>query len=234
MLVYGGRNRENQQICDRTAIYVLDMTKLICEQVYDPNGEEYQVPKEIYDVIGGSPYGGATLLPENSMANTKLEATFRDIIAKNKLTNGTSTSDPDTTSGTRVKEGSRIGVSGGAIAGIVVGVFVGISLIVWGTRRFRKQWNGSGLIEVNGATPLAEISTTLPPGELHAHSSAQELSAYMPNEMASRIDEEHTRVSPNPSSDAVVKRGVQHCTKYEYGGEGVQEQSDYARSEGTQ
>jgi len=106
MLVYGGRNDVDNQCIDRTGIHVFGMAKLTWEQVYDPNGEEYQVPKEIYDVIGGGPYGGATFLPENGMANSKLEATFRDIIAKNKLTNGTSTNGTITSRPDDISRGS--------------------------------------------------------------------------------------------------------------------------------
>ena len=91
MLVYGGRTRpnENYNKCDPTSIHVFDMTNLLWEEVYDPNGGEYEVPEIIHKVIGGGPSGGATVLPTSGMANLDMEATFKDIIAKTKSTNGT-------------------------------------------------------------------------------------------------------------------------------------------------
>lgn len=182
MLVYGGWDVEDGK-CDRTGIHVFDMTKLMWEGVYDPNGGEYKVPKEIYEVIGGGPYGGATLLPENGMANSDMETKFGYTIKKPYST------EPAT---------SKSGVPGGAIAGIVVGAFTGISVIFLGILWLRVRWRaGARSTTLPGSTefPLTEIATKLAPGELPPHDSAplaQELLAYIPNEMASRGNEERT------------------------------------------
>jgi len=204
MLVYGGRPRTNdyQAECDRTSIHVFDMTRLVWEEVYDPSGGEYEVPKEIYDVIGGGPHGGATLLPKGGMANSDIEATFKDIITKIGATSTkTGPNGPTATPGSTVKKGSKSKVSSRAIAGVVVGAFVGISLVflgIWGLRkRSRARARRAGLPGSDGISP-AETSTTLPPGELHSYGfapHAQELHAYMPNEMASSSDEGLTRAS---------------------------------------
>ena len=211
MLVYGGNLGDGT--CDRTDIHVFDMTNLTWEEDYDPSGGEYEVPKDIYEVIGGGPDGGATLLPEISMANSGMEAKFKDIIRKTSgmvSINNTSTntslsdpSDPDVESDSTVKESSKSGGSGGVIAGIVVGVFVGISLIVLGILLFLKQSKatagGTGLPGSNGIPP-AEMPTMLAPRELHPYSLApyaQELHAYMPNEMASSIQARDSCYEPD-------------------------------------
>lgn len=192
------------------------MTTLTWQEVYDPNAREYQVPKVIYDVIGGGPDGGATLLPKNGMANSEMEATFKDIIGKAKAT--------------------KNGVSGGAIAGIVVGVFVGICLIISGILWFRKR--SKTLPGVNDTSPT-EMPTTLAPGELHPYGFAshpQELHAYMPNEMASTIDEGHTGTSDYEAIKpelAVVgtvlggEKDKEHCVYEGNGGGVVQAPPDY-------
>ena len=90
MLVYGGRARPDYEgKCDKTSIHVFDMTILMWEEVYDPTDGEYKVPKQIYDVIGGGPYSGATLFPENGMADSGMGAKFKDVIAKLTNTNST-------------------------------------------------------------------------------------------------------------------------------------------------
>jgi len=197
------------------------MTKLKWEEVYDPNGGEYKVPPKINSVIGGGPYGGATLLPSSGMANPEMEATFKDIIAKIKPTNGT-TGTNSTTASTSPPSGDisdsvakERSILGGEIAGIVVGAFVGISLIVLGIlcllKRLKARVRGTDPSRPDGhppaemPTPLApqaipisssiittEMPTPLVPQELHPHGlvpHAQELHAYMPNEMASAIDQ---------------------------------------------
>jgi len=142
------------------------------EESYDPNGGEYEVPKVIYDVIGGGPYGGATLLPENGMGNSEMADKF--------------------------KYNPKSGLPGRATAGIVVGVFVGIALVIsgilWHLKRSKVRARGTDLPEVN-STSLVEMSTMLSPKELHSYTHAQELHAYMPNEMASTNDEGHTGTS---------------------------------------
>jgi len=247
MLVYGGRTRttDYQAECDRTSIHVFDMTRLVWEEVYDPRGGEYEVPKEIYDVIGGGPHGGATLLPKGGMANSDIEATFKDIITKTKLNNGTtntnttststgsngSTATPDST----VKKGSKSKVSSEVIAGVVVGAFIGISLVflgVWGLRkRSRARARRAGLPGSDGISP-AEMSAALPPGELHSYGFAphpQELHAYMPDEMASSRDEGLMRASYyQPVKPESRIRGAEVGR-----GESVQGQLYYAGSEGT-
>ena len=240
MLVYGGRESGVSDLIsefncdDKTGVHVFDMTKLTWEKDYDPNGE-YQVPKEIYDVIGGSPYGGATLLPENGMANSYMEATFKEIIAKAK-----STGEPDDTPATIVRESSKSGVSGGEIAGIVVGVFIGISLIIlgilWLRSRSKARARGPDILEING-TSYAEMSTKLALQELHpycfAH-HAQELHAYMPSEMPSTINEGASHNEPvnlELSDKQTVVEGSQDCTYQGHGEEGVQGQSDYSGSD---
>jgi len=229
MLVYGGRNGSDyQRECfDQTGIHVFDMTTLTWKEDYDPNSGEYEVPKEIYDVIGGGPYGGATLLPENSMANSEMEAKFRDIIGRT----------------TPIKsKPTKSRVSGGAITGIVVGAFVGISLIIsgilWLRKRSKAGARGTDLPGVTGTSP-AEMSTTLAPGELHPYGFAshpQELHAYMPNEMASTFDEGHIgtsnyeAVKPGPGVGGTVLGGgktLEHCVYEGHGGEGVQAPPDY-------
>ena len=210
MLVYGGRARPKTYQCDKTSIHVFDMTKLIWEEVYDPNGGEYEVPSKIYNVIGGGPHGGATLLPTSEMSNPDMQATFTEIIKKTKQTNSTSTNTNSTstntnrtstnTDSTRTNtENSKNGVSGGTIVGIVVGALVGISLISLGILWLRKRSKArtQGLPGSNN-NPLAEMPSPFPPGELHQYEfspPAQELHAYMPNEMASPNDEVHTGAS---------------------------------------
>ncbi|KAF8427356.1 hypothetical protein EV426DRAFT_684999 [Tirmania nivea] len=83
------RTNGYQGECDRTGIHVFDMTKLMWEKGSALQWWGIRVPKEIYDVIDGGPYGGAILLPENGMGNSDMEATFKDIIAKTKPTSRT-------------------------------------------------------------------------------------------------------------------------------------------------
>ena len=224
MLVYGGSGRPSYG-CDKTSIHVFDMTKLIWEEIYDPNGGEYQVPSEIYNVIGGSASGGATLLPE-AMDNQDMEDTFEEIIKKTKQTNSTRTN-------------TESGVSGGAIAGIVVGVLVGISLISLGILWLRKQSKararGESLPGSND-NPLAEMPSPLPPGELHSNDfspPAQELDAHTPSEIASTNNGAHKRVSyyepVKPElrvrrTDVGGGESIQHSTYYNHGGESIQGQ----------
>ena len=116
-----------------------------------------------------------------------MEATFKEIIAKTRPT-----SEPHAASDTIGKESL---VSSEGIAGIVVGVFTGISLIILGIRWLRR-WSkvrvrAPDILEINGIS-FSEMSTKLIlPQELHssgfAH-HAQELNACMPNEMPSTID----------------------------------------------
>ena len=253
MLVYGGRARPDmfQVQCDRTGIHVFDMTKLMWEEFYDPNGGEYEVPKQIYDVIGGGPNGGATLLPEKGMSNSVMEATFKDIIAKTTPTNSTNSTSraPDSILDTTVEESSKSGVSGGTIAGTVVGAFVGISLIILGTRWLRKRSIAGREVtatqEVDSA-PLTEMPTKLVPQELHTYGSAHyahELHGYLPSEMATAPDERYNEAPHSePARPSLRSRdrttvvgqreSLQSHTLSGYGEEGVQRQSDSAGSEG--
>ena len=250
MIVYGGRNgpEYKRECVDRTAVHVFDMTKLAWEEDYNANGGEYQVPKLIYDVIGGGPDGGATLLPENGMANSYMEATFKEVIAKARTTwpNTTSTNtgprDPSGTNNTpdqgmngSSKSGAR--VSGGGIAGIVAGLFIGSSLIILGILWLRKRSKAIArspeISEING-TSFAEMSTTFAPQELHPYGfaqNAQELHAYMPNEMDATINEGQ---QPEFSDEKAVVEIVQHYTHHDHEGEDVQGQSDDAGSGATQ
>ena len=249
MLIYGGGPDKDifAGQCDRTSIHVFDMTNLAWEVDYNANGGEYKVPKEIYNVIGGGPYGGATLLPQNGMANSDIEATFKDIISKTNITTNinstrTNTSEPASGEPDTARESSS-GVSGGTIAGIVVGALIGISLvtlsILWFGKQSKARAQGRGFPESCG-NPPAEIASIakLPPGELHPYGylpRAQELHGYMPHEMASQNDEAYTEVSyDNPAQPelgvgglAEVGRGesVQHATYSDYRGESNQTQS---------
>ena len=249
MLVYGGGPSKFSfdGECDRTGIHVFDMINLAWEVDYDANGGEYKVPKEIYNVIGGGPYGGATLLPENGMANSDIEAKFKDIIAKTN-TNSTRTNTSDPASGDTIPdlttESPKSGVSGGTIAGIVVGVVIGISLVALGILWFRKQSKararrGGFPGSESNDNPPAEIASiaTLPPGELHPYGflpSAQELHGYMPNELVSQNDGVYTEGPyDKPTHLELSARGteagegesVQYTTYSDHRGESIQAQS---------
>ena len=173
MLVYGGRTRPNfEGACDKIAIHVFDMTTLMWEEAYDPIGGEYQVPKQIYDVIGGGPYGGATLFPEKGMANLGMGDQFKGIIVKTTNTNSTSRGASGGT--TQDSKSSKSGASSWIIGGVVLGALIGIPLIILGTmgllKRMKARARGEarargGDLPASNGKPL-EMPSTLPPGEL--------------------------------------------------------------------
>lgn len=193
MLVYGGLPLENSGACDRSGTYVFDLTTLQWDSVYEPNAGEYKIPKVIYDVIGGGPEGGATLLPEMGFTNLDMEAEFKKVIkkAQDSLVNGTSTS-VDSGSGSSSPTGTLVAstqpnssLQAGAKAGIAVGVVGGVILLAVGLLWLRKR--GHGRNNAGHIVYPTELANQPDPRELPYNgpyaSNAQELNSYMPSEL---------------------------------------------------
>jgi len=226
LMVYGGRQRAQSfsAKCDRTSIHVFDMTTLEWEEVYNPDDGEYEVPEEIYKVIGGGPDGRATLLPEKGMANSDMEGKFKKIIDKIKegSTNETATStESDTlsestsdTESDAVGGGSKNGLAAGAIAGIVVGAVIGLSLLVFAVFWIRKRSKTKHTM-VDAFPPVAELSTAPPPQELDFSPHVQELHGYMPQELGARTDDGTSYYAPAKSGGSGQDM-QSHETSYAY------------------
>lgn len=199
MIVYGGRHApENLNgECEAGGTHVFDLTTLEWETTYDPDGEEYEVPSVIYNIIGGDAFGGATLLPKVGFANPDMEKKYEAKISEIKRSQNTNSPTSETTSSasdeTPSQEGSTL--SAGAIAGIVIGAIFSITLIAMLLLWFRRsRRNASGKIpsyrspaEMAGESSAGELQPqiTSPPQELY--------SSYVPSEMPTLSQPEHTQ-----------------------------------------
>lgn len=99
----------------------------------NPNAGAYSLPQKVVDVIGGNTQGGATKLdPDEGWSSPALAGLFR-----RSATNGGSNNNGGSSSS---------GLSGGAIAGIVIGVLAALALLgllAFFLMRRRRNRNGN-------------------------------------------------------------------------------------------
>lgn len=114
MLTVGGARYENiTQGCDweYKSVAILNLKNSQWGEVFDYNAGEYTLPAKIYNVIGGSSMGNATMTKPSAGFSNKEIATYFS-------TNGI----------TAVESSSHL--SGGAIAGIVIGSVAGAAILI--------------------------------------------------------------------------------------------------------
>jgi hypothetical protein len=147
MLVYGGRIL-NESACDdeNHGIGLYDLQTLIWTTKYEFNTSRTTpsgtgpVPKAVYDVIGGSASGGATVTaPEGGFDGPALTALF----ALN-LSSPTSTSVPppsnSTVTGAVQRQSTKAGpIAGGIVGGVAFAALVGVLIYLGRRRRNRSQ-----------------------------------------------------------------------------------------------
>lgn len=206
MLLYGGRVVNKLNRYDRIGIHVFDLTKLRWEVDYEPDSGEYEVPKLIYNVIGGGPQGGATLLPAGGMANPEMQEKFLASLSNsNSTVNATDPGTGATDAGSTASKGLGVG----AIAGIVVGVLLAVLAVV-GQILYRRRRSKSDRMpgdnsmselavkdqhelydpqgysqELPGCAQPHELAAYQPPAsELAAYQSPSEFGAYQPHNSA--------------------------------------------------
>ncbi|KAB8266037.1 hypothetical protein BDV32DRAFT_143771 [Aspergillus pseudonomiae] len=138
MIVVGGNtpvtNREYDplpQNCDSATfangIGIFDLHSLSWLSNYNASySDAYKIPSKVSDIIGGSETGGATVVsPESGFNSTSMEDLFKK--RNNVADSGTSSTSTPSTTGQ--SSGASKSLSGGGIAGVVVGCVAGVGLI---------------------------------------------------------------------------------------------------------
>lgn len=173
MFVYGGRKLPDfSSDCDKTGIYVFDLTTLEWEKEYNPKGGEYEVPAIISNVIGGGPYGGATLYPEKGLYDVHMKAAFDEIIAGSSQKYNINVTSTSTTSNSSAETPNKMAT--GTIAGIAIGCVGGLALVICLILLLRKR-SRAGVDNQNRLGSVPELNGVLPPQELQALAAPQEL-----------------------------------------------------------
>jgi len=164
-----------------TAVHVFDTYDWTFKTEFDPDNKDSKVPPAIVDLIGGDERGSATLRqPKDGWGTQELGQVFQirnqlpaNVDGSTNSTNKTtSTSDQENTNGGDINKS--------AIAGGIVGGFVGfglLGLLFWWRRRQGAEQTA----------PPPELEAYGPPQELEAYRPPQELQAYEPPEMAASV-----------------------------------------------
>ncbi|KAJ5730757.1 cell wall anchored protein [Penicillium malachiteum] len=139
MLTVGGVEymdvTENCDWEDR-GVAIMNLRDSTWGSVYNANPGEYLVPSKVYSVIGGSAIGNATMSkPSRGFSNDAVEAFFdHKATASTNASTSTTTNTTTATNTTKSKNVSSSSLSGGDIAGIVIGSLAGVILIAMGER----------------------------------------------------------------------------------------------------
>ncbi|KAJ5578364.1 uncharacterized protein N7459_007328 [Penicillium hispanicum] len=150
MLTVGGAkytNLTNGYDWEVKSVAILDLSTLQWGSVYNVNSGVYMVPSKIYNVIGGSAAGNATLTaPLHGFSNPQVAAFFNQRGAATNTSSAPSRGDH---------------LSGGRIAGVVIGSVAGAALLaviltLFSIYRRRKQ----------NAPREVQFSTTIPESQL--------------------------------------------------------------------
>ncbi|KAI5792545.1 hypothetical protein DFH27DRAFT_527304 [Peziza echinospora] len=111
-------------------------------------GSKYEVPKRVYDVIGGGPSGNATSIEPigTKFVSAKINEMFKYSYSNTNNTNNTNpnnTGDPETTTSDPAKNpdstSNSSSLSGGAIGGIVIGSVFGLAFLLFLFLFFRRR-----------------------------------------------------------------------------------------------
>ena len=194
-----------------TAVHVFDTYDWTFKSEFDPDNKGSKVPPVIVDLIGGGEKGSATLRQPKAGWDTKelgrvfqirnqLPANVDGSTNSANKTTSTSTDSPpyqtrygdqQNTNGGDINKSKS---NSGAIAGGIVGGFVGLGLLgllFWWRRRRGAEQAALPELGPNGyneAPPYYSPHNTpskpyMPPQELQAYGPPQELQAYEPPEM---------------------------------------------------
>ena len=187
-----------------TAVHVFDTYDWTFKTEFDPDNKGSKVPPMIVKLVGGGAEGNATLRePKDGWGTEKLGQVFQirnqlpanvdgPANSANKTTSTSTDSlpyqtrygDQQNTNGGDIKESKS---NSGAIAGGIVGGFVGLGLLgllFWWRRRQGAEQTALPELGPHGYNEASqELQAYGPPQELQTYGPPQELQAYEPPEM---------------------------------------------------
>lgn len=204
MLVVGGIQPNNDRIqpndlsgCDSSSTFaqglgIFSLSDHSWKTNYDPGdgASAYQVHSSIFNIIGGNASGGAvTKEPSGGFSDQTLRSLLTTDNGPNTTSPGAGTS-PSPSSKPSSNSATHKKLSGGAIAGVVIGAIVllcclfGLAIFMISQRRRRANRNPSSPTSTPLGT-IGEIDAVSPPIELTGH----QIDKYEPQELMSRQTE---------------------------------------------
>ncbi|KAI2625785.1 hypothetical protein GGR54DRAFT_514111 [Hypoxylon sp. NC1633] len=155
-------NENLNERCNKTypPIKVLDTSTYTWRTQFDPS-LEYTVPGAVTAIIGGNSSGGATLKsPSSGWASDDLDGIFKQTVPRNLYvygsnSNTSSPSSPTPTGTSQNDDQATNKLSGGAIAGIVVGCVAGVAILAGALLWYRRRKASAQRTET-GNVPLME------------------------------------------------------------------------------
>ncbi|KIW44883.1 uncharacterized protein PV06_03321 [Exophiala oligosperma] len=162
----GGKSSNISHDCnwEQKSLAVLDLSTISWGSVFDANAGQYDVPDDVVAAIGGDPTGGATKTqPEAGWTDSSLSRLF-------SIKTATTSSVPGTTSTAvsnpyDVSSDTDHGISGGAVAGIVIGAVAFVAIACGGiffysrSRRSAKDTEVRDELEKDGLPSYSSDSS---------------------------------------------------------------------------
>ena len=231
MIVLGGELQNpaqafNASACDQLypAIKLLDTTTFEWQTEFPLANTTYAVPKQVSDVIGGGPNGGATMLaPPGNFQNSTIAEIFSKRLARynssNPDTSGVGKVSTVTTSsnaGSTHRSSNRSGaIAGGVIGGIATFALIGATLYFCLLKRKRSQQPGAHedhKLELSAQPSTPDRAKTRPVGamhevygasvgpvEVHGEGTVGEMDASVSGQVAEMGELEDTRPGTGPA-----------------------------------